>query len=69
VSDEPRINVVMSSGMRMCSSPLTLLNGETTMHGAGMQLHWLDQTKGEPERQHSGKSSRDQVAVHESNIG
>ena len=41
---------------------------QTTVHRARMQLHWLGQTYGEPGRKHTGENTRDQIAMHESNI-
>jgi hypothetical protein len=41
---------LMRRRMRMCASQAALLEGETTVHRTGVQLHRLDQTKGEPKR-------------------
>jgi hypothetical protein len=41
---------LMPGRMRMCANQAALLDGETTVHRTGVQLHRVDQTKGEPKR-------------------
>ena len=45
-----------------------LLDGEATVHGAGVQLHRLGQTNGEPQREHAGETTGDPMSAHASNI-
>ena len=52
----------------MCPAGRRLHDGEATVHGASMQLHRLGHTYGEPGRKHTGKTARDPVTAHGSNI-
>jgi hypothetical protein len=45
-----------------------LLDDETTVHRAGVQLHWLDHTGDEPDSKHVGETSEEPVTAHKSNI-
>jgi hypothetical protein len=38
------------------------------VHRTGVQLHWLGQTNGEPQPEHTGETTGDPVSVHASNI-
>jgi hypothetical protein len=53
---------------RMAVRAGRLLDGETTVHRARMQLHWLDHTGGEPDSEHAGETSEEPVTAHGSNI-
>jgi hypothetical protein len=59
-------HVMTVRGMAVCAG--RLLDGETTVHRARMQLHWLDHTDGEPDSEHAGEISEEPVAAHDSNI-
>jgi hypothetical protein len=44
------------------------VDDETAVHRAGMQLHWLDHTDGEPDSEYAGETSEEPVTAHRSNI-
>ena len=59
-------HVMPARRMAVCDGGL--LDGETTVHRARMQLHRLDHTGGEPDSEHAGETSEEPVTAHGSNI-